>query len=127
MFGLLLAAAMFLPHQTVKRFNPPLDDRGMPKMCISSWGDSMVQNICDVPVTVDVAFKNGQGRHFELDPFESHNIGNPKVPYITAACVKGQGSPSMSPDMMVRPGYKLGHGSYTCIQVILEFPYAGGQ
>ena len=45
MFGLLLAAAMFLPHQTVKRFNPPMDENGGPKICISAWGDSEVERL----------------------------------------------------------------------------------
>jgi hypothetical protein len=118
MTNLLLAAMMFLPHQSVKTYAAP------DHSCLSTWGGDTnnVQNICKQPITVDIEFKNGQGRHFDLDPFESKDIGQLKVPYIGVACYKGQGSPSMSTEHMQRPGWKDRSHGYACIEVTLEFP-----
>jgi hypothetical protein len=113
MFFVILAA-LFLPQQVVTQYPAP-------QGCLSSWGadGNMIQNVCHEAVEVDVAFKNGLGKHFSLDPYESIDIGHLKIPYHAAACEKGKGVASAEARHLVRPGYAS--KGYVCLSQHLDF------
>ena len=120
MFGLLLAATMFLPHQVARQYPKP------DPACFYEWisDASMIENRCDAPMVIDVAYKNGLGTHTILKKGDVLQMRKPPVKVFF--CTAGKGVPSAAPDHYVHPGFKT--EGYACLSQELEFPpYAGGR
>ena len=114
MLHAFLLLALFLPRTVVKQYPKP------DPACLYQWisDPPKIENRCETPLVVDMAYKNGLGVHTVLMKGDVWPLAAP--PLKIFVCTFGQGVASTSADHMVHPGFKT--NQYVCLSQELVFP-----